>query len=44
MLLDFHGQNTDNKVSSEIILDNNFKDVLSFGNECKWYIYLNTSW
>ena len=38
MLSDFHGQNADNKVSSEIILDNNLEDVLSFGNECKRYI------
>ena len=38
ILSEFHGQNADNKVSSEIILDNNLEDVLSFGNECKGYI------
>ena len=38
ILSDFHGQSADNKVPSEIILDNYFEDVLAFGNECKGYI------
>ena len=38
ILSDFHGQNSDNKVPSEIILDNNLNDVLAFGSECKRYI------
>ena len=35
ILSDFHGQSADNKVPSEIILDNYFEDVLAFGNECR---------
>ena len=37
-LSDFHGQNSDNKVPSEIILDNYLEDILAFGSECKTYI------
>ena len=38
ILSDFHGQSADNKVPSEIILDNYLNDVLAFGSECKGYI------
>ena len=37
-LSDFHGQNSDNKVPSEIILDNYLEDILAFGSECNRYI------
>ena len=38
VLSDFHGQNSDNKVPSEIILDNYLEDILAFGSQCKSYI------
>ena len=40
-LSDLPGQSADNKVPSEIILDNYLKDVLAFGAECKGYISTN---
>ena len=36
-LSNFHGQSEDNKVRSEIILDNYLQDILAFGNECNGY-------
>ena len=38
ILSDLPGQGADNKVPSEIILDKKFKDILSFGANCKGYI------
>ena len=38
ILSNFHGQISDNKVPSEIILDNYLEDILAFGAECKGYI------
>ena len=41
ILSDFPEQSADRKVSSEIILDNYLKTILTFGSECKEYIRLN---
>ena len=37
-LSDFEGQSADKKVPTEIILDNDLKEILSFGHECSGYI------
>ena len=37
----FQGQSADQKVPSQIILDNDMKTVLAFGAECKDYIVNN---
>ena len=34
----FEGQDKDSKISTEIILDDDLKKVLSFGNDCKKYL------
>ena len=39
----FNGQGVNNKIPAEIILDNDFKNVLAFGNECDSYIASNNS-
>ena len=37
-LSDFEGQSADKKIPTEIILDNEFNEVLAFGHECSGYI------
>ena len=37
ILSNFHGQNEDSKVRSEIILDNDLEEIKAFGNECIGY-------
>ena len=37
-LSDFEGQSADKKIPTEIILDNELKEILSFGHECSGYI------
>ena len=37
-LSNLHLQKSENKVPTEIVLDNNLIDILAFGNECKSFI------